>query len=169
MVTLLIILIIVLVLVSFRLRYKQEQVVGLSREQLLQKHRNAFFVYRFWVILSIVMFIGGYILAEYFPIYETEEYEYWFFGTERGTHEVLTATAWWSYILRGLAIIIFIPAIIGFFDRLSAINKYKNMSADSYSSLQEKTLKDIKKQDEYAKNAKRAKTAMNIFDKIFNQ
>ena len=60
---LLIILIIVLVLVSFRLRYKQEQVVGLSREQLLQKHRNAFFVYRFWVILSIVMFIGGYILA----------------------------------------------------------------------------------------------------------
>lgn len=43
------------------------------------------------------------------------------------------------------------------------------MSADSYSSLQERTLKDIKKQDEYAKNAKRAKTAMNIFDKIFNQ
>ena len=168
MITLLIILCIIVIVLSLRTRHKQEQIVGLSLEELLSKHRNAFATYRFWVILSIVMFVGGYLLAECYPMYETEEYEYWFFGTEKGTREVLTATAWWSYILRVLAVLIFIPAIIGLSNRWKAINKYKQMSDVEYYNLQRRTQQDIEKQDEAYKQYKRTKTAMNIFDKLFN-
>lgn len=36
------------------------------------------------------------------------------FGTHTGTREVLTTSAWWSYILRGFGILIGIPVLIGF-------------------------------------------------------
>ena len=168
MITLFIILCIVLFVISIRSRHKQEQIAGLSREELLRKHRNMFAVYRFWVILSVIIFVGGYILAECYPMYETEEYEYWFFGTEKGTREVLTATAWWSYILRALAVLIFIPTIIGLFDRRNAIKKYEQMSAMEYSNLQGRIQQDINEQDKAYKQYKRTKTAINIFNKLFN-
>ena len=62
-------------------------------------------------------------------MYETEEYEYWLFGTQKSTREVLTAEAWWSYILRFLGVMIGIPCLIGFLDRKKAINKYEKAKA----------------------------------------
>lgn len=168
MITLFIILCVVLFVIAIRSSHKQNQIVGLSREELLQKHRNAFSTYRFFVILSVVIFVGGYLLAKCYPMYETEKYEYWFFGTQKGTHEVLTATAWWSYILRGLAVLIFIPAIIGFTDRLKAIKKYEQMSGTEYLNLQKRTKLDIEKQEKAYKQYKRTKTAMSILEKLFN-
>lgn len=47
MITLLIILCIIVIVLSLRTRHKQEQIVGLSLEELLRKHRNAFATYRF--------------------------------------------------------------------------------------------------------------------------
>ena len=165
MITLFIILCVILFIASLRARYKQEQIVGLSHEEILMKHRNALAKYRFWLILAIVMFVGGFLLAKCYPMYETEDYEYWIF---KGTQKVLTATAWWSYILRGLAIIIAIPSLIGFSDRLKAIKKYENMSVTEYSNLQQRTLQEIKRDDEYAKKARRARSVANIIEKIFN-
>ena len=104
MVTLLIVLLIVICIVLCYNRYKQEQIVGLSHEEILEKHRHAFSVYRGWLIFAVILFIGGYLLAKCYPMYETEEYEYWLFGTQKGTREVLTASAWWSYILRVLGV-----------------------------------------------------------------
>ena len=121
--TFIIILVIVLAIIGIYARYKQEQIVGLSHKEILEKHRHAFAVYRGWLIFAIILFIGGYLLAKCYPMYETEEYEYWLFGTQKGTREVLTASAWWSYILRGLGILIGIPVLIGFLDRWKAIKK----------------------------------------------
>lgn len=165
--TLLIVLAIVICIVLCYNRYKQEQIVGLTKEQILEKHRNAFAKYRGWLIFAIILFVGGYLLAKCYPMYETEEYEYWLFGTHKGTREVLTASAWWSYILRGLGILIGIPVLIGFLDRWKAVKRYEKMTLNEYSHLQQKTQEDIKKQDEEAKQARRARNlAHNINDFI---
>ena len=166
--TFLLFLVIVIAIIAVYARYKQEQIVGLSYEEILEKHRHAFAVYRGWLIFAIILFIGGYLLAKCCPMYETEEYEYWLFGTQKGTREVLTASAWWSYILRGLGILIGIPVLIGFLDRWKAIKKYERMSISEYSNLQQKTQADIKKQDEEAKRAKRARGIANVIGKIIN-
>ena len=88
-------------------------------------------------------------------MHETEEYEYWLFGTHKGTREVLTTSAWWSYILRGLGVLIGFPVLIGYLDRLNAVRRYKKMTQDEYVHLQQKTQADIKKQDEEAKQARK--------------
>ena len=166
--TFLLFLVIVIAIIAVYARYKQEQIVGLSHEEILEKHRHAFAVYRGWLIFAIILFIGGYLLAKCYPMYETEEYEYWLFGTQKGTREVLTASAWWAYILRGFGILIGIPVFIGFLDRWKAIKKYERMSISEYSNLQQKTQADIKKADEEAKQIKRArkigKTIGGFFD-----
>lgn len=165
--TFLLFLVIVIAIIAVYARYKQEQIVGLSHEEILEKHRHAFAVYRGWLIFAVILFVGGYLLAKYYPMYETEEYEYWLFGTHKGTREVLTTSAWWSYILRGLGILIGIPVLIGFLDRWNAVKRYEKMTLNEYSHLQQKTREDIKKQDEEAKQARRVrKLAHNINDFI---
>ena len=128
MFTLLIIAIVIISVLVTYTRYKQEQIVNLTHKELLEKHQHAYSVYKGWLIFSILLFVFGYILSQCFPMYETEEYEYWLFGTQKGTREVLTTSAWWSYILRGLGVLAGIPSLIGFLDRWNAVKKYQNMS-----------------------------------------
>lgn len=166
--TFILFLVIVLAIIAVYARYKQEQIVGLSKMQILEKHRSAFAVYRGWLIFAVVLFAIGFLLAKCYPMYETEEYEYWLFGTHKGTREVLTTSAWWSYILRGLGVLVGIPVLIGFLDRWNAIQRYKKMTQDEYAHLQQKTQADIKKQDEDAKRAKRTRSIINNVGKIIN-
>lgn len=168
MATLLIVLAIVICIILCYNRYKQEQIVGLSHEEILEKHRHALAVYRGWLVFAVILFVGGYLLAKCYPMYETEDYEYWLFGTQKGTREVLTAFGWWSYILRLLGVFIGIPSLIGFFDRWKAVRKYENMSLSEYSDLQQKTQADINKQDREAKEAKRGRTIGKIIGKIIS-
>lgn len=165
MFTLFIFIVIVLCIAVAYKKHKQEQIIGLTQNELLQKHRNAYISYRNWLIFSIVIFLIGLLLSEFCDMYETEEYEYWLFGTQKGTREVLTAEAWWSYILRILGVLIGIPCLIGFLDRRKAISRYKSMSHNEYSNLQQEVHQDMemqRKQDEKVKAAKK-----KIF-KLFN-
>lgn len=110
--TLIMILVIALTIIAVYNRHKMEQIVGLSHREILNKHQKAFNTYKGWLIFAIILFTGGYLLAKCYPMYETENYEYWFFGTQKGTREVLTASAWWSY-----------PARTGHINWYSCINR----------------------------------------------
>lgn len=166
--TFIVILVIVLSIISVYIRYKQDQVVGLSHKEILEKHQKAFAIYRGWLIFAVILFVCGYLLAKCFPMYKTENYEYWFFGTHTGTREVLTASAWWSYILRGFGILIGIPVLIGFLDRWNAIRRYRKMTQLEYANFQQLVQSDINKQEESAKQAKKTRTIINIIGKIIN-
>lgn len=100
-------------------------------------------------------------------MYETEEYEYWLFGTQKGTREVLTTEAWWSYILRILGVLIGIPCLIGFIDRRKAINKYEAMSSNEYSNFQREVYQDMENQRRQDEKVKGVKNIIKIF-KLFN-
>ena len=166
--TFLLFLVIVIAIIAVYARYKQEQIVGLTKEQILEKHRNAYATYKGWLIFAVILFVGGYLLAKCYPMYETEEYEYWLFGTHKGTREVLTTSAWWSYILRGLGILIGIPVLIGFLDRWNAVKRYEKMTLNEYSHLQQKTQANIKKEDEEAKQARRVRNLANNINDFIN-
>lgn len=168
MFTLLIIAIVIISVLVTYARYKQEQIVNLTHKELLEKHQHAYSVYKGWLIFSILLFVFGYILSQCFPMYETEEYEYWLFGTQKGTREALTTSAWWSYILRGLGVLAGIPSLIGFLDRWNAVKKYQNMSYNEYVNLQHTTRQDIKQQDKNMKEAKRRNTIIKIIGKIIS-
>lgn len=168
MFTLLIIAIVIISVLVTYARYKQEQIVNLTHKELLEKHQHAYSVYKGWLIFSILLFVLGYILSQCFPMYETEEYEYWLFGTQKGTREVLTMSAWWSYILRVLGVLAGIPSLIGFLDRRNAIKKYQNMSHNEYVNLQHTTRQDIEQQDKSMKEAKRRNTIIKIIGKIIS-
>lgn len=168
MFTLIFVLVIVLTIIVAYMKHKQEQVVGLSLHEILQKHRSAYSSYRGWLIFSIIILIIGFLLSEFCDMYETEEYEYWLFGTQKGTREVLTAEAWWSYILRFFGVLIGIPCLIGFLDRRNAIKRYEAMSINEYSTFQQQIRQEIKKQEENTKKAKRVNTAIKIFGKLLN-
>ncbi len=166
--TLLLILVILITVIVLYTRHKQEQIVGLTKEQILKKHQHAFTIYRGWLVFTVILFVGGYLLAKCYPMYKTEEYEYWWFGTQKGTREVFTTSAWWSYILRGLGVLIGMPVLIGFLDRWGAVRKYKKMTQDEYFHLQQKTRADIKKEDEETRRAKRTRNIIKIIGKIIN-
>ena len=166
--TFILFLVIVLAIIAVYARYKQEQIVGLSKMQILEKHRNALFTYGVWLIFAIILFVVGYLLSVCLPMHETEEYEYWLFGTHKGTREVLTTSAWWSYILRGLGVLIGFPVLIGYLDRLNAVRRYKKMTQDEYAHLQQKTKADIKKQDEQAKQARKTRRMINNIGDFIN-
>lgn len=168
MFTLLIIAIVIISVLITYSRYKQEQIVNLTHKELLEKHQHAYSVYKGWLIFSILLFVLGYILSQCFPMYETEEYEYWLFCTQKGTREVLTTSAWWSYILRVLGVLAGIPSLIGFLDRRNAIKKYQNMSHNEYVNLQHTTRQDIEQQDKSMKEAKRRNTIIKIIGKIIS-
>lgn len=168
MFTLLIIAIVIISVLVTYARYKQEQIVNLTHKELLEKHQHAYSAYKGWLIFSILLFVLGYILSQCFPMYETEEYEYWLFGTQKGTCEVLTTSAWWSYILRVLGVLAGIPSLIGFLDRRNAIKKYQNMSHNEYVNLQHTTRQDIEQQDKSMKEAKRRNTIIKIIGKIIS-
>lgn len=166
--TFIMILVIVLSIITVYIRYKQDQIVGLSHKEILEKHQKAFANYKGWLIFAAILFVCGYLLAKCFPMYKTENYEYWFFGTHTGTREVLTTSAWWSYILRGFGILIGIPVLIGFLDRWSAIRRYRKMTQAEYANFQQLVQSDINKQDESVKQAKKTRTIINIIGKIIN-
>lgn len=168
MFTLLILIIVVLVISTTYIRHKQEQIVNLSQKELLEKHRHACAIYRGWLIFAVLLFVGGYLLSVCYPMYETEEYEYWLFGTQKGTREVLTTSAWWSYILRTLGVLIGIPVSIGFFDRWNAIKRYKKMSLHEFSNLQYTTQQNIDEQDQETKKVKKVNLILKILGKIIS-
>lgn len=167
MFTLLIVVIIALSIIVAYTKHKQEQIIGLTRNELLQKHCKAYSSYRNWLIFSIIIFFIGFLLSEFCDMYKTEEYEYWLFGTQKDTREVLTTEAWWSYILRFLGTLIGIPCLIGLIDRRNAINKYKTMSVNEYSSLQHKVHQDMENQRKQDKKVKTVNNIIRIF-KLFN-
>lgn len=167
MFTLLIFVVIVLSIIVAYIKHKQKQIIGLTRSELLQKHRNAYVSYRNWLIFSIIIILFGFLLSKFCVMYEIEEYEYWLFGTQKSTREVLTAEAWWSYILRFLGVMIGIPCLIGFLDRKKAINKYETMSANEYLNLQQEVHQDMEKQRKQDEKAKAVKNTIKIF-KILN-
>lgn len=167
MFTLFIFIVIVLCIAVAYTKHKQKQIIGLSRNELLQKHRSACSSYRNWLIFSILIFLIGFLLSEFYDMYETEEYEYWLFGTQKGTREVLTTEAWWSYILRTLGVLIGIPCLIGFIDRKKAINKYEAMSSNEYSNFQREVYQDMENQRRQDEKVKGAKNIIKIF-KMFN-
>lgn len=166
--TLIMIIVIALTIIAVYNRHKMEQIVGLSHREILNKHQKAFNTYKGWLIFAIILFTGGYLLAKCYPMYETENYEYRFFGTQKGTREVLTASAWWSYILRGLGILIGIPVLIGFLDRWRAIRRYRKMTQLEYTNFQQQMQSEIIKQDEATKRAKRTRTIIGIIGRIIN-
>ena len=166
--TFILVLVIMLGVIAVYVRYKQEQIVGLTKAQILEKHRSALFTYGVWLVFAIILFVIGYLLSVCLPMYETEEYEYWLFGTQKGTREVLTTSAWWSYILRGLGVLVGFPVLIGYLDRLNAVRRYKKMTQDEYAYLQQKTQADIKKQDEEAKQVRRTRSIINNIDGLIN-
>lgn len=81
---------------------------------------------------------------------------------------MLTTSAWWSYILRGLGVLIGLPVLIGYLDRLNAVRRYKKMTQDEYAHLQQKTQADIKKQDEEAKQARKTRRMINNIGDFIN-
>ena len=89
-------------------------------------------------------------------------------NTSEKWREVLTTSAWWSYILRGLGVLAGIPSLIGFLDRWNAVKKYQNMSYNEYVNLQHTTRQDIEQQDKNMKEAKRRNTIIKIIGKIIS-
>lgn len=60
MFTLLIIAIVIISVLVTYARYKQEQIVNLTHDELLEKHQHAYAVYKGWLIFSILLFVLGY-------------------------------------------------------------------------------------------------------------
>ena len=60
--TFILFLVIVLAIIAVYARYKQEQIVGLSKMQILEKHRSAFAVYRGWLIFAVILFVIGFCI-----------------------------------------------------------------------------------------------------------
>lgn len=145
-------------------RHKQDQILNLSVNEMIELHTKAFKKYKAWTIFSIALFVLGCLMYNYGEIYETEEYEYWLFGTHKGTREVLTATGWWSYIFMIISVLIGFPCLLGFIDRYNAVNKYKRMSDSDYNKLQTKVQKSVNLQDNTVKGVKTVKTTIKVFD-----
>lgn len=145
-------------------RHKQDQILSLNINEMIQLHSKALRKYRNWTFFSLSLFILGIIMFNCGEIYETEEYEYWFFGSHNGTREVLTATGWWSYIFMIVGILIGFPCLMGLIDRYNAVNKYKKMSYVDYNNLQTKVQQRVNLQDNAVKGAKAIKTSMRVMD-----
>ena len=69
MFTLFIFIVIVLCIAVAYTKHKQKQIIGLSRNELLQKHRSACSSYRNWLIFSILIFLIGFLLSEFYDMY----------------------------------------------------------------------------------------------------
>lgn len=164
--TFIIILIIVYVVVATYINNKRSQVLYKSLEDLKNAHEKAFKRYRNLTIGSFIIIVAGIIIYNCFETHRIEVYEYWLFGTRTGTKEVLTKYGWWSYILIGTGSLIGIPSIIGLLDRLKAIIRYKDMTADEYNAYKCKIIDDIHREENIMKNVKRVNTAIKIFNKL---
>lgn len=164
--TFIIILIIVYVIIATYINNKRNQVLYKSLEELKNAHEKALKRYRNLVIGSLIIIVLGIIIYKCFETHRTEVYEYWLFGTRTGTKEVLTKYGWWSYTLIGTGLLIGIPSFIGLLDRLKAIIRYKDMTADEYNAYKCKIMGDIRRDENIIKNVKRVNLIIKIFNKL---
>lgn len=158
--------IISIVVIALYFIFKQEQVINCSYQQIIEIHERAFRKYRFVLVVSCLTIGLGYYLYKCYPLHRTETYTYWLFGDCTGTREVMTATAAWSYVCIILGSVVGFISLIGFLDRLSAINKYKEMGEDGYRKLQIRKMEEKKKDEEQTKAFKRTKSIIDIISKL---